>query len=283
MTHVAQSGKELDRMMAFIAGIMILSGLAHVPIWWWSGQTWDGVISWRKPILFGISGGLTLWSLAWVWSLLPQASWDDVTRRIASFFLLTEVTLITFQIWRGQPSHFNRTSWWNARIDEATLFFITIVVVIIGWVTIRSMGRINTDSVTAMSIRAGMIFLAISCLLGYVTSFVGYQLMNASFSPEKIGSAGSLKFPHGACLHAIQTLPLLVWVRRAMDLPATSFHMRHWIGAHAAYLSYAVWQTSQGLGRWQPDSIGVILLVFTAINSLFAWWPDRRRWNDRLG
>lgn len=275
MTHPPRNDEEIDPILASIAGIMILIGLAHLPLWWWSGQPWEGAVSWRKPILFGISGGLTLWSLAWVWSLLPQYSWDDIVRRVLAISLSLEIGLITLQIWRGEPSHFNRSTWWNARLDEATLLLITIVVLIILWITARSMGSIATEPVTSLSIRAGMLLLVASSALGYMTSIVGYQQIDASLPPETFGSAGSLKFPHGATLHAIQTLPLLVWIRGALGLPATLLSMRFWIGAHMAYLIYAIWQTSQGLGRMQPNPIGTLLIVLAVVLGLLAWWPSK--------
>jgi hypothetical protein len=273
VNHALGRFRQFDPMMACLSGVMVVLGIVHVPIAWWSHQPWDGAISWRKPILFGISGGLTLGSLAWVWSYLPRRPWDDAAKKIVSMSLMIEIGLITLQIWRGQPSHFNRSTWWNARIDEATLLLITLVVAVIGWITLRSMGKIHAEPVTAMSIRAGMCFLSISCALGYLTSIVGYQNIEASLPPERFGSAGVLKFPHGACLHAIQTLPLLVWIRSAMGQSATTSNMRHWIAAHSAYLAYAVWQTSRGLGRSQPDAIGAVLLILAGILSLLAWWP----------
>lgn len=42
MIIVLRRDGEIDPMMVLIAGIMILLGLAHVPIWYWSGQPWAG-------------------------------------------------------------------------------------------------------------------------------------------------------------------------------------------------------------------------------------------------
>jgi len=49
------------------AGILlVLLGMLHVPVWMMDGSDWEGRVSWRKPILFGVSTGMTLWSLGWI-------------------------------------------------------------------------------------------------------------------------------------------------------------------------------------------------------------------------
>jgi hypothetical protein len=277
MTRSAGRDSKIDRFLVAMACIMILAGLAHLPIWWWSGQPWEGSISWRKPILFGVSGGLTLWSLAWVWSLLPPFSGDGLAKKVLAVSLVLEVGLIMLQIWRGEPSHFNRSTWWNARVDDVTLVLITVVVLLIISITARSMGRLYTEPVMALAVRAGMLMLVVSSALGYVTSIVGYRLLESSLPPETFGAAGSLKFPHGALLHAIQTLPALVWIRQAIGRPATLTSMRYWIGAHTVYLVYAVWQTSQGFARLQPNLVGTTLIALTGVLGLVAWWPIQRQ------
>ena len=96
-----------DKTPRLIAGLLLVSGLLHLGLWCFSGQAWEGALSWRKPALFGISGGLTVWSLGWVMTHLIPGTRDKFWSRVMAWSLLWEVGLITLQCWRGVPSHFN--------------------------------------------------------------------------------------------------------------------------------------------------------------------------------
>ena len=51
----------------FLAGALVVaSGLFHLSWMWGTSAEWSGPLSPRKPSLFGISGGITIWSIAWV-------------------------------------------------------------------------------------------------------------------------------------------------------------------------------------------------------------------------
>jgi hypothetical protein len=57
----------------YAVGVLLLaSGLVHGVVFLLDGGGWDGPLSWRKPILFGFSFGITVLSLGWVLSFLPR-------------------------------------------------------------------------------------------------------------------------------------------------------------------------------------------------------------------
>ena len=43
-----------QRVMYAVAVLMLASGVAHVGVWAVDGGAWEGAVSWRKPILFGV-------------------------------------------------------------------------------------------------------------------------------------------------------------------------------------------------------------------------------------
>src|SRR5918993_4166544 len=105
----------------YAAGVLLLaSGLVHSVVFLLDGGGWDGPLSWRKPILFGFSFGITVLSLGWVLSFLPR-------RRRLGWLLagplgvasVAEVLLITMQRWRGVPSHFNEATAFDAAVFNA--------------------------------------------------------------------------------------------------------------------------------------------------------------------
>ncbi|MFT5525089.1 MAG: hypothetical protein ACI9HK_003055, partial [Pirellulaceae bacterium] len=103
--------------LAVVVGIaLILSGVGHSVAWLFFGGSWSGPTSIRKPILFGLSAGMTMISMAWILSLLPVRYGDRSSKIFFSVAMLVEVALITVQQWRGVPAHFNRATALDAAI-----------------------------------------------------------------------------------------------------------------------------------------------------------------------
>ena len=154
--------------------VLVASGLAHLLVWAIAGGPWEGPVTWRKPILFGISGGLTSLSAAWVWSQLPPRRGDVWLASAAAWALLVEVFLIDLQKWRGVASHFNRATPLDSFLYDAMgvlILFVTAVLVDLTGRLFRSTAGMPADMLLAA--RAGMVFLVISCGLGIWVSVNG--------------------------------------------------------------------------------------------------------------
>ena len=192
--------------------LLVASGLAHLVVWAILGGPWEGPVTWRKPILFGISGGLTSLSLGWAWSKLPWRWGDGWLAASVAWALLVEVAAIDLQAWRGVASHFNRSTPLDSFLYDAMGLLILWVTLIALDLTIRFFSH-ATDLPADMLLaaRAGLVLLVISCLLGIWVSVHGDMRVAAGLEPERYGAAGVPKFPHGAVIHALQWLPLLAW------------------------------------------------------------------------
>lgn len=236
---------------AVIAGLVLtLSGIAHAIGGMASAETWSGSVSWRKPALFGLSSGATLLSLVWVLAQLPPRTRDGRASTLLAATLVGEVSLITFQFWRGSPSHFNRATPIDAAIELLMALLILLATLgIVGiWLRLR---ELSTKSVSrSLAIRAGMAYLVLSCGLGFVAAAAGEWNLSQGLPPETWGRAGVLKFPHGAALHAIQVLP-------AIDVILSRWPDRRrvtglWIAItmQGLFLLYAVGQTLLGRARF---------------------------------
>ena len=124
----------LDRRawpLAASGAVLVASGIAHVAVWAVLGGPWEGPVTWRKPILFGISGWLTALSMGWVWSKVPGRRGDVPLSWITTIALVIEVGLIDLQRWRGVASHFNR-----ATLLDSVLYDLMGVLIL--WVTLVS-------------------------------------------------------------------------------------------------------------------------------------------------
>ncbi|QEG24902.1 hypothetical protein [Mariniblastus fucicola] len=243
----------LSKLLWYSGFLLILLGLLHVPVWLISGGGWEGSISWRKPILFGISTGMTLCSLGWVTDHLVRNLLDRVVGWLTSISLVIEVGLITMQQWRGVASHFNRDSAFDSRVDMAMVILICIAFAGIVYFFVRCLGKIRMESDYVVAARSGMLLLVVSCLIGFVISSFGYQKVAANLPPETVGENGVAKFPHGVAIHALQILPAIVWLLRQFKIQHA--HIKVAIYCVAAsfglQIAFAVYQTASGFARFQ--------------------------------
>ncbi len=280
----------LDRRawpLAVSGGLLVVSGLAHVAVWAVVGGPWEGPVTWRKPILFGISGGLTALSMGWVWSKLPSRRWDVPLSWITTIALMIEVGLIDLQRWRGVASHFNRTT-----LLDSVLYDVMGVLIL--WVTLVSVDlmvrafrhRLAASEDMLMAIRAGLVFLVISCLLGIWVSVNGEYRLEQGLEPDQFGRAGVPKFPHGAVIHAIQWLPMLAWAGRRAGI--TEERRRQFMASAIVgtglVLLYALGQTLAGHSRFDPLpatavilGIGVACLAVPTLITGACWLAGRHR------
>ena len=275
-----------SRPLAVIGLLLVVSGLVHLVVWAVLGGPWEGAVTWRKPILFGISGGLTSLSLGWAWSKLPSR-WGDVwLAASAAWSLLVEVMLIDLQAWRGVASHFNRATPLDSVLYDAMgllVLWVTLVAVDLAMRFFRQPSGMPADMLLAA--RAGLVLLVVSCLLGIWVSVHGDMRMAAGLEPDRYGAAGVPKFPHGAVIHAIQWLPLLAWAARRVGIT----QRRRVMVVAAATVGttligcFAIVQTLAGRSRLDVTpitgallAVGVICLVVPAIvvaTAAASDWP----------
>jgi hypothetical protein len=232
---------------------LIVCGLLHLAWGLWQAADWEGPLAYRKPALFGISFGVTLCSIGWFWPKLAPSAGDAPSEWLMAIGMAGEVGLIALQYWRGQPSHFNQDGWANGAIESAMTALVTVVSVILVWLTWRAQAFLHAAADVAWAIRGGLWFLFVSCAIGYGIAAIGHHQAAFGGNPEVYGPAGVLKFPHGVAIHALQVLPLLaVGLRRCGVQEASRVR---WVQAaivvHALLLVYSLWQTAHGRGRWE--------------------------------
>jgi hypothetical protein len=201
--------------------VLVASGLVHAVVWGVAGGPWEGPVTWRKPILFGISGGLTCLSLGWAWALVPWRRFDSALATGVAAALVVEVAAIDLQRWRGVASHFNRQTPFDSFLYDMMGVLILFVSAMSLDLAVRSFRpRAGVDADMLLALRAGLIFLVVSCGLGIWGSVHGDRQMAAGLPPEIYGASGVVKFPHGAVIHALQWLPLLAFAARWAGLAA---------------------------------------------------------------
>ena len=270
------------RWDGFAVALLLGLGLSHLPINMVSDLQWEHPASFRKPILFGISTGLTLGSLLLLLSDLHPRRWDRLLRGGLCVTLVLEVVLITIQAWRRVPSHFNRTTFLDASIETLMLICILLAVAMIVGLTARAQrpnAFRNGSPARILAHRAGMLFLVASCLLGIGITIVGHVQLVQGGSAEIFGDRGVMKFPHGAVLHAIQTLVIWSWLCDKLASVHGQASVAWLVASHFLFIVYATRQTLMGHSRWETDEWGWGLLGSSAacvlLTVIVAIWPRK--------
>lgn len=175
-------------------------------------------MSWRKPIEFGVSGGITLLSLAAVAARLPRTSWLAWPCAVGLSLFVPETLLIDLQRWRGVASHFNHDTAFDVAIFSWMGIFVAVVSLAIMVMTVWTFVSLRGPTSTNVAIRAGMVFLTVGQFLGFaiLTNGLGVDdLSRASI----FGAAGEMKVPHAIALHGLQVLGVLALVLERTRLP----------------------------------------------------------------
>ncbi|MGV3605261.1 MAG: hypothetical protein ACO1RA_02565 [Planctomycetaceae bacterium] len=251
-------------------GVLLLaSGVLHGVLLGVSGGAWEGALSWRKPMLFGLSGGVTALSLGWVLSWWQPSAFQRWNDRLLAWSLTAEVALISMQTWRGVASHFNRATPLDSGIYYAMgvlIYLATALVVILLVQSIldqRLAREVPADYL--LSIRGGLFLLVVSCVLGIVATLLGERNLAQGLLPETYGKAGVLKFPHGVALHALQLLPVAAWlIRQAGGSVHTSLLVVKLLFAgQVLLLVMSCLQTFAGRSRWDftPGTLALFVLA----------------------
>jgi len=196
----------------------VASGLFHVGIYVVLDGSWEGPVSWRKPIEFGLSGGITTLSLAAVMGRLPRTGWLAWPCAVAISFFVPETALIDLQRWRGVPSHFNNDTPFDATIFTSMGALVGFVSLAIILMTIWSFISLRGPGSSAFAIRAGMVFLTIGQLLGFAILANGFAVDDV-YRASIFGAAGEMKLPHAVALHGLQVLGLLALLLERATLP----------------------------------------------------------------
>jgi hypothetical protein len=196
-----------SQRVLFATGLLFLaSGLFHVGVWLNAGMpALEGPVTWRKPITFGLSTGVLFMSLSWVLGLLPQT--ERLVRQawLFSALLVAEIALIDMQQWRGVASHFNDSTPFDAAVFTTMGVLIMAASVQIAlWTRALFRHALPTTRAYAVAAKAGMVMLNVGNLVGL--------FMAAT-------EATSFKPVHGIALHAIQALPVAVWVVARLGYP----------------------------------------------------------------
>ncbi|NUP62933.1 MAG: hypothetical protein HOW71_12285 [Nonomuraea sp.] len=230
---------------------MILSGLVHLVVFIVDGGPWDGPVSWRKPVTFGLSFGATLIAVTWVTSYLRIGS------RLRALLLVVfaadcvvEVGGITLQAWRRVPSHLDMETPFDTAVSMTLAVGGGVLVVLLTMFAVASFRhRPAGPEGMALAVRSGFAILLVALASGAAMIARGVVLTRTGHQEAAYHSTAPLKPLHGVSLHAVLVLPVLArllsgtsWsepARRRIVATATGCYVAAVIGAGVwAVLTY---------------------------------------------
>jgi hypothetical protein len=215
-----------------------------------------GAPRWLKPAKFAISSAIYAFTLAWIFTWLPERRrLTAIVGGITAVVLVVEVGIIDLQAARGLTSHFNAAS-----ALDAALFAVMGLAIVVLWVaaialTVALFRHRFEDVPLGWALRLGMLLTVIGQGTGgLMTIPSGAQLEAARSSGLQVSGShtvgapdggpglpvtgwsrehGDLRAPHFVGIHAVQVLPAIAWLsgrfgaarrRRAVLLAAAGYY-----------------------------------------------------------
>jgi hypothetical protein len=207
---------------AFLAALIVPFGIGILV----DPRVITGAPAWLKPLKFAISTALYSFTLAWVFTFLPD--WPRLRRivgrgTVAAFVL--EVAMIGGQAARGTTSHFN-----VATPLDATLFAVmgTIIMTQTGlatWLTVAVWRQRFADPALGWALRLGLLVTVLGASTGgLMTQATAAQIAEARATHKMpFSGAHTVGAPDGGA-----GLPVTGWSRQHGDI-----RVPHFVGLHA--------------------------------------------------
>ena len=265
-------------MIVVLAGAAI--GLAVDP------RTVTGAPAWLKPAKFAMSIAIYSFTLAWVFTLIPE--WPRVRRVVGwttAVTLVLEIALISMQAFRGTSSHFNVGTLFDGVVF--TVMGIAIVVQTLSTVAVAvALWRHRfADRALGWALRLGMTMTIAGAMTGGLMTQPTAEQLGAARAGERMTVAGAhtvggpdggpglpvtgwstehgdIRVAHFLGLHALQVLPIvaLLLARRSVNdatrVPLTIVAAASYAGLFGILVSAAL----RGQSVLVPDGVTAMLL-----------------------
>ena len=280
------------RPLMLLAASMVVTGVGSAIGYAADHRILVGVPIWAKPLQFSLSFAVYAITLAWLISRLQRPRVRRIARRagtvIASAIGL-EMTAIVVQVLRGQQSHFNYSSPFNAAVFAGMGVLVVVIflaTIAVGIAFLRESPV--ADRATTWAVRLG---LGIS-VLGMAVGFLMVVPRSSQGSDAAIRGAhsvgvpdggpslpllgwdttgGDLRIPHFVGLHALQALPLLALaltlIPATARLTASARARLVLVGAagYTGLFALTLWQALRGQPITAPDRWTLITLIALAV------------------
>src|SRR4051794_37829315 len=208
------SPRPAERLCHATGVLLVLSGLAHLLVFAVDGGPWEGPVSWRKPLTFGLSFGVTLIAITWVTSYLRAGPrLRTVLLAVFAADCVVEVGGITLQAWRRVPSHLDMETPFDTAVSMTLAVGGGVLVALLTVFAVASFRHRPTGPAgMPLAVRSGFAILLVALASGAAMIARGVVLTRTGHQEAAYRSTAPLKPLHGVSLHAVLVLPALVWL-----------------------------------------------------------------------
>ncbi len=274
-------------------------------------QVITGMPAWIKPLKFAISGGIYSLTFGWFLTFVEgKRRWVQAAATVTGIALLVETVLISMQVMRGVPSHFNNTTAFDAAIFSTMGGFIALLATMNLFLAIWLLFQKLPDRAFAAALRWGTIIAFAGMVVGGLMSAPTSGQIAALQAGETVNALGShsvgvtdggpglpllgwstvggdLRVAHFLGLHGMQILPLAAWLlsrRRLQGLLGEGHRtaLVHLTGV--GYLGLTVlltWQALREQSVIAPDGLTLaaygLLLGVIVVGMAGVWLHGSKR------
>lgn len=260
-------------------------------------RTITGAPAWLKPTKFAASIAIYAFTLAWVFTFLP--AWPRLRRIVGwttAVAMAIELVIIDAQAWRGTTSHFN-----TATLVDGVLFTIMGATIVIQTVTSIAVAvalwrQAFEDQALGWALRLGMIVTIVGAFSGgLMTGPTAAQLVEARATQQlKVAGAhtvggpdggpglpgtgwstthGDLRIPHFVGLHALQSIPLFLFLLpRRLNMRARVRSVWVASASYVALFALLMSQALRGQSLIAPDAVTLSMIAGWAVLSGLAFY-----------
>ncbi len=233
-----------------------------------------GSPAWLKPLKFAVSISVYCATLAWLLTLVQGHR--RLVRAVAwgtGVSLAVELVLIAMQVVRGQASHYNISTPFNAAVFQlmgATLPVIFGAALVTAALLARQRGL---PAVLASGVRGGLVVSLVGMAQGALMLGNGANAGPGMIGAHTVGGPdggpglpltgwstehGDLRVAHFVGLHALQLLLLLAWLLQRYAGRLTVLTQVQLVRlatvACAGVIGLLTWQAQRGLPLLRPDA-----------------------------
>ena len=287
LTRLWKTSRPLTATGLFTLAILAVAliGLAVDP------RTITGAPAWLKPAKFAASITIYTFTLAWIFSVIPE--WGR-TRRIVGWTtavtLALEIVIIAAQAWRGVASHFNIGTPLDAALFGVMGLAILVQTLSSVAVAVALWRHRFADAALGWALRLGVTITIVGAFTGGLMTRPTAEQIEAARAGQRMVVAGAhtvgapdggpglpgtgwstthgdVRVAHFVGLHAMQALPILALVLQRRRL-SDAVRVRLTLIAGASYMALfgiLVWQALRGVPLVAPDALSVAVLVTWAL------------------
>ncbi|MFC5380354.1 hypothetical protein [Aquipuribacter nitratireducens] len=200
------------------------AGVAHLGVQAVDGGAWSGPVSWRKPVVFGLSLGILLVTVGVVlrWVSGSVRRWVAGLLAVGS---VVEYVGIASQRWRGVPSHFNEATAYDSAVFGVMAWAVGVIVLAVALLLVVTAlpRRFTGGGALRAAVLAGLGAVLVSSWVGGRMIAEGTEVVAATGAvPDSVvfGAQGSAKLFHAVGQHGLQLLLAVAVLLRLSGAPA---------------------------------------------------------------